>query len=635
MTNDAASLPSGEQDAGGDTPRRAKRVFVSYSRKDKDRVTAIVRAIEGLSHDVWWDDRLVAGARFTAETEERLKTADFVVVVWTAESVTSEWVLDEAQVGKSDRKLVPISLDGQEPPLGFRHIHTIRFAKWNGEAGADCVGDLARALRGDRPMSDVDPFRREGASGGKAGGAKGRLAMAALVAAGVSALAVTGFIATDQAAKSERRMELALAALSSGSVDAQRAPVAQAALREIVNSKRSEDQAALESFGRGDAFGALDLLEGLAADLERSGDRKAAAEAYTRAAAIALMIDQGRGLASRRKAFELAPHSLTAFHGLFWDLFLLQGFEPARALAQSVADTPSSPDALQALAYALMANVSADNWQYSEAAEEYRSRLKSMRDRSDDPDVAAAAVFADYIVAWRQDRLADAEQSLDQLSSLVEKIDYPQIYPIDVGIARIRYSKGDWDGLFDFSRSALEARQRAGLTSPGPLQFFTCIVGLYTGAGDEAATYCEAQSRQLDPVGGARARLSRALALAVNGEVDLAQREVAASRALAPSNPQIEVDRLRIEVEIAAARGNLDEAEAVTNRFIDSLAGLVNEKSRKAHVFRRFGTLAIRVGEPSRACEPLRRSRELYRAIGGSPGAAAVTSMLDTAGCPK
>jgi hypothetical protein len=50
--------------------------------------------------------------------------------------------------------------------------------------------------------------------------------------------------------------------------------------------------------------------------------------------------DQGRGLPARRKALELSPESLPAFQGLFFDLFLLRGYEAAVAFAEEVTARP-------------------------------------------------------------------------------------------------------------------------------------------------------------------------------------------------------------------------------------------------------------------------------------------------------
>ncbi len=129
-------------------------VFVSYSRADKERVEPLVAFIDSVIDEVWWDDRLVSGESFTEETERRLNEADFVVVVWTPTSARSKWVLDEAAVGRDGGKLLPVSFDGQIPPLGFRHVHTTDFTKWNGTPDDKCARALTEALTrkpGDTP----------------------------------------------------------------------------------------------------------------------------------------------------------------------------------------------------------------------------------------------------------------------------------------------------------------------------------------------------------------------------------------------------------------------------------------------------------------------------------------------------
>lgn len=121
-------------------------VFVSYSRSDRERIEPLIGFIDSVVGEVWWDDRLVAGERFTEEVERRLDEADFVVVVWTSASVHSQWVLDEAAVGRDAGKLLPVCLDGQMPPLGFRHMHATDFSKWDGTPADKCARALREAL---------------------------------------------------------------------------------------------------------------------------------------------------------------------------------------------------------------------------------------------------------------------------------------------------------------------------------------------------------------------------------------------------------------------------------------------------------------------------------------------------------
>jgi TolB-like protein/Tfp pilus assembly protein PilF len=100
-------------------------VFVSYSRDDQKRAIPIIQAIEQAGYSVWWDGLLEGGERFSRTTEAALETARAVVVLWSKTSTASHWVHDEATRGRDRRCLVPLSIDGSDPPLGFRQFQTI------------------------------------------------------------------------------------------------------------------------------------------------------------------------------------------------------------------------------------------------------------------------------------------------------------------------------------------------------------------------------------------------------------------------------------------------------------------------------------------------------------------------------
>ena len=101
------------------------RVFLSYDRDDTERARPLALALEKAGHSVWWDLHVRGGAQFSKAIEEALADADVVVVLWSANSVESAWVRDEASVGRDTGRLVPVSIDGTLPPLGFRQFQTI------------------------------------------------------------------------------------------------------------------------------------------------------------------------------------------------------------------------------------------------------------------------------------------------------------------------------------------------------------------------------------------------------------------------------------------------------------------------------------------------------------------------------
>lgn len=126
----------------------AQRVtlFLSYARADRPRAQALAEALGKAGFEVWWDVLIEGGAKFAMMIGNALEKADAVVVLWSAHSITSDWVCDEAGQGRARHRLVPLSLDGSPPPLGFRQYHSIDLRRWNGRADAVEIDAIRRAV---------------------------------------------------------------------------------------------------------------------------------------------------------------------------------------------------------------------------------------------------------------------------------------------------------------------------------------------------------------------------------------------------------------------------------------------------------------------------------------------------------
>ncbi len=105
-------------------------VFISYASDDRARVEPLAQALEGTGYSVWWDSHIRGGAQFSQEIERETQTAKVVVVVWTEASIKSHWVADEAVYARDADKMIPLSLDGVQPPMGFRQLQTIECTDW-------------------------------------------------------------------------------------------------------------------------------------------------------------------------------------------------------------------------------------------------------------------------------------------------------------------------------------------------------------------------------------------------------------------------------------------------------------------------------------------------------------------------
>jgi TolB-like protein len=106
-------------------------IFISYARSTEAEAQRIADALRSLGYGVWRDDELPAHRPYAEVIEERLKSANAVVVLWSADAVKSQWVRAEAEVGRERRTLVQGALDGTIPPLPFNQIQCADLRDWH------------------------------------------------------------------------------------------------------------------------------------------------------------------------------------------------------------------------------------------------------------------------------------------------------------------------------------------------------------------------------------------------------------------------------------------------------------------------------------------------------------------------
>ena len=187
--DDTASPGAPAASSGAEPPQTPDyAVFFSYSRADRKAALPIIRALETAGHTVWWDGLLEGGVRFHHATEAALEHARAVVVLWSKTSAGSYWVHDEAARGRDSGRLVPLSLDGTAPPLGFGQFQCIDLAHGKRSEGAAMMLAAVAVLAGKPAPAVASAVPRQLWSG-----AEPRFGRRALLAGGgVLALAAVG-----------------------------------------------------------------------------------------------------------------------------------------------------------------------------------------------------------------------------------------------------------------------------------------------------------------------------------------------------------------------------------------------------------------------------------------------------------
>jgi TolB-like protein len=110
-------------------------VFVSYARADQPLVEKIAQALTSAGFTAWWDTDLLPHSRFANVIEEEIRAARAVLVCWSQAAIESQWVRAEADVGRSDGKLIQVVIGDCSIPMPFNQYQSADLRGWHGDAG--------------------------------------------------------------------------------------------------------------------------------------------------------------------------------------------------------------------------------------------------------------------------------------------------------------------------------------------------------------------------------------------------------------------------------------------------------------------------------------------------------------------
>ena len=135
-------------------------IFISYARPDEPRASRVADVLRDAGYRVWRDDELPAHRAYVEVIEERLKSANAVVVLWSADAAKSEWVRAEADAARHLGTLVQGTLDGGMPPLPFNQIQCADLSGWDGEVDTPGWRKLVGSVQSLAPIVKEAPAGR-------------------------------------------------------------------------------------------------------------------------------------------------------------------------------------------------------------------------------------------------------------------------------------------------------------------------------------------------------------------------------------------------------------------------------------------------------------------------------------------
>jgi hypothetical protein len=109
-------------------------VFLSYAREDTARAEQVASGLAAAGLDVFWDNEIPPGTTWADYIEGKLNQCKALIVLWSENSTKSQWVREEARMGRDKGVLIPVMIDASQPPFGFGEVQAANLASWNGEA---------------------------------------------------------------------------------------------------------------------------------------------------------------------------------------------------------------------------------------------------------------------------------------------------------------------------------------------------------------------------------------------------------------------------------------------------------------------------------------------------------------------
>ncbi len=105
----------------------AKKIFLSYSHKNKDFAEKVANDLEKVGHEVWWDiTDIEGGDRWAKEIQEGITQSEIFVIIVSPDAIISEWVEKEfIFASNKNMKIIPLLYEECELPVWLLNLQYI------------------------------------------------------------------------------------------------------------------------------------------------------------------------------------------------------------------------------------------------------------------------------------------------------------------------------------------------------------------------------------------------------------------------------------------------------------------------------------------------------------------------------
>ncbi|MBE9036473.1 toll/interleukin-1 receptor domain-containing protein [aff. Roholtiella sp. LEGE 12411] len=127
---------------------RNSEVCLLYSESDKAIANLLEDALNYYSINIWKTQNISIGSKIISETIQVLEKAEFVIVLWSSNSIKSALLKDLASEAKKNKKvLIPVLIQGVRIPGEFLDIQPANLVDWDGDHENEQIVKLWRLIQ--------------------------------------------------------------------------------------------------------------------------------------------------------------------------------------------------------------------------------------------------------------------------------------------------------------------------------------------------------------------------------------------------------------------------------------------------------------------------------------------------------
>ena len=139
-------------------------IYISHVAENREAARQLAQALEKKGWSVWWNDTK-NDKLATVKSEDMLRSAKAVVVLWTCFSATDRYVIREAQEALARGVLFPVLLEDVFLSSPFDDQDTSNLIQWNGEAAHPEFQRLTESIKVVvQPTASLDPVKNSSVS---------------------------------------------------------------------------------------------------------------------------------------------------------------------------------------------------------------------------------------------------------------------------------------------------------------------------------------------------------------------------------------------------------------------------------------------------------------------------------------